>query len=134
MSIQLSDKELAFEEELHRQPYSLKIWWEYLSTSSGITAPPKKRNQLFERALAKLPGSYKLWHAYLNLRRKDVVGMWVGGKGYTRVNNLFERSLVFMHKVRSCTREFSGSAAQPSRTLIAMAHLVCSPFFCSPNP
>ena len=44
--------------------------------------------------------SYKLWYKYLKLRRKQVRGKCVTDPAYEEVNNAFERSLVFMHKVR----------------------------------
>ncbi|KAG6414737.1 hypothetical protein SASPL_122111 [Salvia splendens] len=51
------------EEEVIRNPHSLKSWLRYLTH-----APPEKRVIIYERALKALPGSYKLWHAYLRLR------------------------------------------------------------------
>ena len=44
--------------------------------------------------------SYKLWYNYLKLRRKQVRRKCVTDPAYDEVNNAFERSLVFMHKVR----------------------------------
>jgi pre-mRNA-splicing factor SYF1 len=43
--------------------------------------------------------SYKLWYNYLKLRRRQVKGRCVTDPSYEDVNNAFERSLVFMHKV-----------------------------------
>ena len=43
--------------------------------------------------------SYKLWYNYLRLRRKQIQGRCITDPGYDDVNNAFERSLVFMHKV-----------------------------------
>merc|ERR1719481_878709 len=56
-------------------------------------------NLIFERALKELPGSYKLWYNYLKVRRKQMKGRCVTDPGYDAVNNCFERSLVFMHKM-----------------------------------
>merc|ERR1719158_1600724 len=56
-------------------------------------------NLVFERALKELPGSYKLWYNYLKVRRKQMKGRCVTDPGYDAVNNCFERSLVFMHKM-----------------------------------
>lgn len=44
--------------------------------------------------------SYKLWYNYLKLRRQQVKGHIITDSVYEDVNNAFERSLVFMHKVR----------------------------------
>ena len=54
---------------------------------------------LYERALKQLPGSYKLWHAYLKLRMAQVSSLSVLDPAVKEVNNCFERSLVFMHKM-----------------------------------
>merc|ERR1719481_1978306 len=56
-------------------------------------------NLVFERALKELPGSYKLWYNYLKVRRKQMKGRCVTDPGYDAVNNCFERSLVWMHKM-----------------------------------
>ena len=53
-----SDEDLLYEEELLRNPYSLRMWWRYLEARRD--APPKRRYLLFERALKALPGSYKV--------------------------------------------------------------------------
>ena len=53
-----SDEDLLYEEELLRNPYSLKMWWRYLEARKE--APAKRRYLLFERALKALPGSYKV--------------------------------------------------------------------------
>ena len=47
--------DLEFEEQLLRNPYSVKVWWKYLE--SKTTSTPKTRNILYERALQRLPGS-----------------------------------------------------------------------------
>ena len=51
-----NDEDLLYEEELLRNPYSLRMWWRYLEARRD--APPKRRYLLFERALRSLPGSY----------------------------------------------------------------------------
>ena len=43
--------------------------------------------------------SYKLWYSYLKLRRRKIKGRYITDPSYEDVNNAFERSLVFMHKV-----------------------------------
>merc|ERR1719270_1877874 len=58
-------------------------------------------NLVFERALKELPGSYKLWYNYLKVRRKQMKGRCVTDPGYDAVNSCFERSLVWMLKLKS---------------------------------
>lgn len=62
-------------------------------------APNYGVNIIFERALKELPGSYKLWYNYLRTRRKQVRGKCVIDPVYEELNNAFERSIVFMHKM-----------------------------------
>lgn len=57
-SLMPSDEDLLYEEELLRNPYSLKMWWRYLEARKE--APTQKRHLLYERALKALPGSYKV--------------------------------------------------------------------------
>lgn len=52
------EADLMYEEELLRNPYSLRMWLRYLDARKN--APPLKRRLLYERALEKLPGSYKV--------------------------------------------------------------------------
>ena len=52
------DDDLLYEEELLRNPYSLRMWWRYLEARKE--AAPRRRSLLFERAIRALPGSYKV--------------------------------------------------------------------------
>jgi pre-mRNA-splicing factor SYF1 len=52
------EADLLYEEELLRNPYSLKMWVRYLEARKA--ASMKKRYLLFERALNALPGSFKV--------------------------------------------------------------------------
>ena len=59
-----SEADLLYEEELARNPYALKSWWQYLAAArrpdgAGAGTDPKRR-VLFERAVRALPGSYKV--------------------------------------------------------------------------
>uniref|UniRef100_A0A7S4KII1 Suppressor of forked domain-containing protein n=1 Tax=Paramoeba aestuarina TaxID=180227 RepID=A0A7S4KII1_9EUKA len=103
-----SSLELAFEEDVQNNPYSMKSWWRFLEFKQGD--PQKERNKLYERALRAIPGSYKLWYHYLQERidytkkkRKHRYKSEKWLKNYqtsvSNVNNVFERSLVFMHKM-----------------------------------
>ena len=53
-----TDEDLLYEEEILRNPYSLRMWWRYISARKDVTA--KRRYLLYERALKALPGSYKV--------------------------------------------------------------------------
>ena len=68
-----SDEDLLYEEELLRNPYSLRMWWRYLEARRD--APPKRRYLLFERALKALPGSYKV-RAGIQLLGEGLLFAW----------------------------------------------------------
>ncbi|MGH0154433.1 UNVERIFIED_CONTAM: hypothetical protein FKN15_027195 [Acipenser sinensis] len=99
-SLRLSHKEeddLPYEEEIIRNPYSVKCWMRYIEFKQS--APRNTLNMIFERALKELPGSYKLWYNYLRQRRKQAKGRCITDPAFEEVNNCHERALVFMHKM-----------------------------------
>ncbi|PWA85494.1 RNA-processing protein, HAT helix [Artemisia annua] len=92
-----SEDDLVYEEELIRNPFSLKLWWRYLIARTH--SPFTKRSIIYERALKSLPASYKLWHAYLRERLELVRNLPVSHSRYDSLNNTFERALVTMHNM-----------------------------------
>jgi pre-mRNA-splicing factor SYF1 len=96
-SLMPSDEDLAYEEELLRNPYSLKTWLRYLAARER--APFARRRVLYERAVAALPGSYKLWRGYLSARRREVRALPPRDRARDAVSHAFERALVTMHKM-----------------------------------
>jgi pre-mRNA-splicing factor SYF1 len=62
----LDEHDLAYEEEILRNPNSTKPWIRYIEHKAD--APKNILNLVFERALKELPGSYKLWYNYLKVR------------------------------------------------------------------
>ncbi|CAA0816602.1 Tetratricopeptide repeat (TPR)-like superfamily protein [Striga hermonthica] len=92
-----SEEDYLYEEEVLRNPNSLKLWWRYLIARSE--SPFKKRAVIYERALKALPGSYKLWHAYLRERLEIVRNLPITHSQYEALNNTFERALATMHKM-----------------------------------
>ncbi|GFZ03120.1 tetratricopeptide repeat (TPR)-like superfamily protein [Actinidia rufa] len=92
-----SQDDLLYEEELLRNPFSLKLWWRYLVARTE--SPFRKRAVIYERALKALPGSYKLWYAYLRERLELVRNLPITHTHYQNLNNTFERALVTMHKM-----------------------------------
>ncbi|XP_058749791.1 uncharacterized protein LOC131622765 [Vicia villosa] len=106
-----SEYDLVYEEELLRNPFSLKSWWRYLIALSH--SPFSKRFIIYERALKALPGSYKLWHAYL-CERLQIVRSYPIILPHSKtlndtsecthpqfkiLNDTFERALITMHKM-----------------------------------
>nr|CAD7397125.1 unnamed protein product [Timema poppensis] len=94
-----NEDDLPYEEEILRNPFSVKHWLRYIEHKKGSSR--QTVNIIYERALKELPGSYKLWYNYLKLRRRQVKGRCITDPSYQDINNTFERSLVFMHKVQA---------------------------------
>ncbi|XP_021770886.1 pre-mRNA-splicing factor SYF1-like [Chenopodium quinoa] len=92
-----SEDDLPYEEEILRNPFSLRLWWRYLVARTS--SPFKKRAVIYERALKALPGSYKLWYAYLRERLELVRNLPITHSQYETLDNTFERALVTMHKM-----------------------------------
>ncbi|KAK9729646.1 pre-mRNA-splicing factor syf1 [Basidiobolus ranarum] len=95
----ISEEDIAYEEDLLRNPYTLKSWLRYLDHKSNSSLQHKIF--IYERAVKELPGSYKLWKAYLDLRRSILKGKnpVSFAPAYEKVNNCFERALVLLHKM-----------------------------------
>ena len=116
-----SEEDLLYEEEILRNPFSLKLWLRYLAARVG--SPPRRRYILYERAVAALPGSYKLWHAYLKERRLAVRGLPPGHSAHVALNNAFERALVTMHRMPRIWLEYL-SALVDDQKLITKARRI----------
>lgn len=61
-----TEMDAAFESEIHRNPYSVKLWILYLDSRKAISTAG--RFSIYERAIKVLPRSYKLWYRYLQVR------------------------------------------------------------------
>ena len=61
----LNEEDLAYEEEILRNPNAIKPWIRYIEHKAD--SPRNILNLVFERALKELPGSYKLWYNYLKV-------------------------------------------------------------------
>ncbi|XP_013791269.1 pre-mRNA-splicing factor SYF1-like [Limulus polyphemus] len=92
-----SEEDLPYEEEILRNPFSVKHWMRYIEFKKD--ASKQAINVIYERALKELPGSYKLWYNYLKLRKNQVKNHCIIDPSYEDVNFAFERALVFMHKM-----------------------------------
>lgn len=97
IDIFFNEEDLPYEEEILRNPFSVKHWLRYIEHKKA--ASKNEINLIYERALKELPGSFKLWYNYLKLRRNQIRGCCILDPRFDDVNNCFERSLVFMHKM-----------------------------------
>lgn len=87
----------VYEEELLRNPYSFRTWWQYLQSQSD--SPHEVRCNIYRRALGYLPGSYKLWNNFLLERRSQCDGRFITEFIYSEVNEDYELCLTYMHKM-----------------------------------
>ena len=97
------NSEVYLEEEVQRNPYNLKSWWNYIEfkkeTDSNSSRSSLERFVVYERALKHLPRSYKLWKAYLDDRKSRLANKCITHKRYKLLLNTFERALVHMNKM-----------------------------------
>mmetsp|Transcript_8016 Transcript_8016/g.17347 ORF Transcript_8016/g.17347 Transcript_8016/m.17347 type:complete len:963 (+) Transcript_8016:185-3073(+) len=93
----LRETDVAYEQELQQNPYSVKLWFAYVRAKAQ--APPRVRFLIYERAVKELPGSYKIWHAYLLERMAVASGFPLTDPQWEAANNAFDRALVFLHKM-----------------------------------
>uniref|UniRef100_A0A915II81 Pre-mRNA-splicing factor SYF1 n=1 Tax=Romanomermis culicivorax TaxID=13658 RepID=A0A915II81_ROMCU len=98
-SFSQEEADLPYEEDILRNPYSVRCWLRYIEHKKQTKSPIQALVVLYERALKELPGSYKLWYQYLLLRRKQYQGRCITDHCFEDVNNCFRRALVFMHKM-----------------------------------
>ncbi|OQR77145.1 pre-mRNA-splicing factor SYF1-like [Tropilaelaps mercedesae] len=95
--------DVAYEEELLRNPYSVRHWLRYADFKRERTSKGDRDivNLVYERALKELPGSYKIWHQYLTTRMKilDELKLCPTDPAFEDISNVFERALVWMHKM-----------------------------------
>jgi hypothetical protein len=95
----IAEEDIPYEEELIRNPFTLKPWLHYLQHKTD--RPLHEKVFVLERACRELPGSYKLWKMYLDLRTRHVDGLNPAKyeDEYEKVNDAFERALVLLNKV-----------------------------------
>ncbi|XP_018022210.1 pre-mRNA-splicing factor SYF1 isoform X2 [Hyalella azteca] len=111
LTINIIADDLPYEEELIRNPFSVKHWLRYIEHKKScikeeLELPLEKRkfsdkdlHYLYERALLQMPMSYKLWSQYLKLRLLAMKDSCLASPAAESVNNTFERCLVFMHRM-----------------------------------
>lgn len=89
--------DFQFEEELRRNPYSVRTWWAYAHSKKDQL--PILRFAVYERALSHVPRSYKLWHAYLLDRKDHLRNCAPTSKKFDLLVATFERALTHMNKM-----------------------------------
>jgi pre-mRNA-splicing factor SYF1 len=95
----ISEADALYEQEIARNPGSVKPWIEYVNFKRKH-ATRYRQAFVLERACSTLPRSYKLWKMYLELRMEHVGNMNPAQHAvhYYKVNRLYERALVLLNK------------------------------------
>jgi pre-mRNA-splicing factor SYF1 len=96
----VADHDVAYEQDIQRNPGSVKPWLDYLSFKRQRGSVLEQAFVL-ERAVCTLPRSYKLWKLYLDLRTRHVSTKNPAkfAPHFAKVNALFERALVLLNKM-----------------------------------
>ena len=96
----LSDDDVVYEQDVLRDPGSVKPWIAYAEFKLHH-GTPLEQSFVLERACKALPRSYKLWKIYLELRVKHLRNKnpAVHLTEHAKVNNLFEKALVLLNKM-----------------------------------
>lgn len=103
--IKFHEEDLPYEEELQRNPYSVKHWLRFIDHKKSFVKEDEERgipqeerkftihvvHHLYERALLQMPMSYKLWNQYLKLRLLGMADKCLASPESESVNNTFEQ-------------------------------------------
>ncbi|KAI9675870.1 MAG: pre-mRNA-splicing factor syf1 [Bathelium mastoideum] len=107
----ITQADLIYENDLLRNPGSIKPWIEYFNFKKSTNSSILSQAFVLERAVKTLPRSYKLWKLYLELRTSHLVPVPDDPKNkrnknparyameFQRVNTVFEQSLVLLNKM-----------------------------------
>jgi pre-mRNA-splicing factor SYF1 len=95
----MEEEDIAYEENILRNPYSLRAWQTYIDHKIKTKAPTKQVRIVYERALQVFSRSYVLWYDYLRYRRRILMTKPVTDIAYSHLCDAYERCLVFMNKV-----------------------------------
>ncbi|KAI0988526.1 hypothetical protein GJ496_004479 [Pomphorhynchus laevis] len=95
----LEEDDLAYEEDIIRNPFYLRAWLRYIDHKTARCTDTRSVNMVFERALKEFPGSYKLWYRYIKYRKVNERSHCITDVFFDEINDIFERSLVFMNKM-----------------------------------
>ncbi|QNP98672.1 YALIA101S07e05974g1_1 [Yarrowia lipolytica] len=87
--------------DIASSPGDVRPWIRYISSVKNDKTTARQKCILFERAVTALPRSYKLWKEYLDFRSGLCTGLnpIKHADEYDRVNALYEKSLVLLHKM-----------------------------------
>ncbi|BFZ56616.1 pre-mRNA-splicing factor syf1 [Savitreella phatthalungensis] len=115
-------QDITFEEQLLRDPYSLRIWLRYIERKRALFAHEHDaRPMLFcmERACRALPASYKLWKMYLDarvayLRQFEPPVLYEAQ--YDAVNDLYEEALKLLAHLPRLWLDYTALLCRQHRT------------------
>ncbi|KAI9253379.1 hypothetical protein BDA99DRAFT_519620 [Phascolomyces articulosus] len=99
LSLPIREFDIPYEEELLRNPFSLRSWLRYIDHKR--TGTLQEQSFIYERAIRELPGSYKLWKKYIDLRREKLRSLnpVQHQDQFEAINKLYERALALLNKM-----------------------------------
>uniref|UniRef100_A0A1I8B0A9 Pre-mRNA-splicing factor SYF1 n=1 Tax=Meloidogyne hapla TaxID=6305 RepID=A0A1I8B0A9_MELHA len=99
MGLVFESEDIAYEEDIIRNPGLLRPWERYIDHKIKTKADPKQVRIIFERALKIFNRSYKLWYNYLKYRRRTIAHKSPTDIAYAHLSDAYERCLVFLNKM-----------------------------------
>uniref|UniRef100_A0A914L0N6 Pre-mRNA-splicing factor SYF1 n=1 Tax=Meloidogyne incognita TaxID=6306 RepID=A0A914L0N6_MELIC len=99
MALVFESEDIAYEEDIIRNPGLLRPWERYIDHKIKTKADPKQVRIIFERALKIFNRSYKLWYNYLKYRRRTIAHKPPTDIAYLHLSDAYERCLVFLNKM-----------------------------------
>ncbi|KAE9548019.1 hypothetical protein FO519_008768 [Halicephalobus sp. NKZ332] len=99
MEVVLTDEDIAYEEDILRNEFSIRSWQRYIDHKLKTKGSPKAVKLLYERALKIFNRSYKLWYAYLKYRRKLLQSKPPYDPAWSHLCDAYERCLIFLNKM-----------------------------------
>uniref|UniRef100_A0AC34R054 Pre-mRNA-splicing factor SYF1 n=1 Tax=Panagrolaimus sp. JU765 TaxID=591449 RepID=A0AC34R054_9BILA len=99
IDVVLTDEDIAYEEDILRNEFSIRSWQRYIDHKLKTKSPPKAVRLLYERALKIFNRSYKLWYSYLKYRRKLLQSKPPYDPAWGNLCDAYERCLIFLNKM-----------------------------------
>ncbi|CAI4225477.1 unnamed protein product [Auanema sp. JU1783] len=108
----IQDEDLPYEEDILKNPCSLRSWQRYIDHKKKTKAHWKQTCQVYERALKIFERSYKLWYQYLRYRRRIINHKCPTDASWQHLCDAYERCLIHLHKMPRIWMDYCGIMAK----------------------
>ncbi|XGW11905.1 hypothetical protein V3C99_012962 [Haemonchus contortus] len=95
----ITDEDVPYEEDILRNPTSLRSWQRYIDHKKKTNSPWRQICQVYERSLKVFDRSYKLWYNYLRFRQRVIAHKPPTDISWSHLCDAYERCLIHMHKM-----------------------------------